>query len=103
MKHLLSALLVAILTISLSFNSVAVSQSIGTATPIQTGFVLVTPLQGTGQGLSTSETFGQQVDGSLFQASVLTSPLVTLTDIFVTVDPRTATDTGIAIVNPNSN
>jgi hypothetical protein len=89
--------------ISLCFRSVSTSQGIGIVTPIQTGFVVVTPLQGNGQGLSVSETFGQRVDGSLFQASVLSSPPVTLTDILVTVDPITGTDTGIAIVNPNNN
>jgi hypothetical protein len=102
MKRLLYSLLVAILTISLCFSSISISQAIGIATPIETGFVVVTPLQGNGQGISVSETFGQRVDGSLFQASVLTSPPVTLTDVFVTVDPITATDTGIAIVNPTN-
>jgi hypothetical protein len=102
MKRLLYSLLVAIVAISLCFSSISISQAIGIATPIETGFVVVTPLQGNGQGISVSETFGQRVDGSLFQASVLSSPTVTLTDIFVTVDPVAGTDTGIAIVNPNN-
>jgi hypothetical protein len=68
---------------------------------IQTGFVVVTPISGTGQGLSVSETFGVQTAGGFFQASVLNSPLVTLTDIVATSDPNTGLNTGIAMVNPN--
>src|SRR3954467_7150415 len=102
MKRLFCTLVLAVLTVSLSFQPVFLAQSIGILSPIQTGFVVITPIQGVGQGLSVSETFGQTVGGSLFQASVLSSPPVTLTDIFVRVDPATQTDTGVAIVNPNN-
>jgi hypothetical protein len=94
-------LLVGIITSSLCVAPISISQST-IVSPIQTGFVVVTPIQGNGQGISVSETFGQRVDGSLFQSSVLSSPTVTLTDVLVNVDPTTVTDTGIAIVNPNN-
>src|SRR5215831_3676156 len=102
MRRLLCALVVGVFTSSLCLTAILVAQGIGIVSPIQTGFVVVTPLQGNGQGLNVSETFGQRVEGSLFQSSVLSSPTVTLTDVFVHVDPTTATDTGIAIVNPNT-
>jgi hypothetical protein len=69
---------------------------------IQTGFVVITPVSGTGSGLSVSETFGEQVGTSLFQSSVPQSPLVTLTNVVVTADLTTGLNTGIAIVNPNN-
>jgi hypothetical protein len=102
MKRLFYVWVLAVLTTVLCSAPISIAQSLTTAGPIQTGFVLVTPVQGDGQGISVSETFGQRVQGTLYQSSVLSSPLVTLTDLFVTVDPNTATDTGIAIVNPNN-
>src|SRR5262249_27705719 len=69
---------------------------------IQTGFVVITPLSGTGQGLTVSETFGERSGGALFQSSVLSSPMVTLTSIVANTNPATGLNTGIAIVNPNS-
>jgi hypothetical protein len=77
----------------------ASAQSIGT--PIQTGFAVITPADGVGAGLSVSEVFGQDVSGILFRSSVLPSPLVTSTSIFIRVDPNAAMDTGVTIVNPN--
>src|SRR5215510_14786950 len=101
MKRLLSALMLAILSASLSVSQVPIAQTPATTGPIQTGFVVVTPQNGGGQGLSVSETFGQRVNGNFFQSSVLPSPLVTLTNVVVNVDVNTGTNTGIAIVNPN--
>jgi hypothetical protein len=69
---------------------------------IQTGFVVITPVSGTGDGLSVSETFGEQVGTSFFQSSVPQSPLVTLTNVVVTADLNAGLNTGIAIVNPNN-
>jgi len=69
--------------------------------PIQTGFAVVTPLSGNGQGLGVSETFGMQVGGTVFQSSVPPSPLVTLSNVFINWDISTGVNTGIAIVNPN--
>src|SRR5215510_9307163 len=101
MKRLLSALMLAILSASLSVSQVPISQTPATTGPIQTGFVVVTPQNGGGQGLSVSETFGQRVNGSFFQSSVLPSPLVTLTNVVVNVDVNTGADTGVAILNPS--
>ena len=68
---------------------------------IQVGWAVVTPTSGTGAGLSVSETFGELVDNNFFQASVIASPLVTLTNVVVNSNPITGVNTGIAMVNPN--
>ena len=68
---------------------------------IQVGWAVVTPTSGTGAGLSVSETFGELVDNNFFQASVIASPLVTLTNVVVNSNPATGVNTGIAMVNPN--
>jgi hypothetical protein len=101
MKRPLSALMLAIFSASLSVSQVPLAQTPATTGPIQVGFVVVTPQNGGGQGLSVSETFGQRVNGNFFQSSVLPSPLVTLTNVVVNVDLNTGTDTGVAILNPN--
>jgi len=67
---------------------------------IQTGFAQITPIQGTGAGLVVSEVLRQQFEGITFQASVPPSPLVTLTNVVVDVNPDIGRNTGIAIVNP---
>jgi hypothetical protein len=63
---------------------------------------VITPVSGTGDGLSVSEIFGEQVGTSFFQSSVPQSPLVTLTSVVVTADVNAGLNTGIAIVNPNN-
>jgi hypothetical protein len=90
MKLLLCALLTALFIPSFLFGQT-----------IQTGYVVVTPTSGTGAGLSVSETFGELVNGNFFQASVIGSPLVTLTNVVVNSNPGTGVNTGIAMVNPN--
>jgi hypothetical protein len=102
MKLLLYSFVLAILISSLSFGQLTLTQAVAATGPLQTGYAVVTPLGGTGAGLSVSETFGQQIGNSLFQASVVASPLVTLTDVVLNVDPLTNSNTGIAIVNPNT-
>jgi hypothetical protein len=92
MKLLWYAFLLAIFVPLISFGQ-------GT---IQTGFAVITPVSGTGDGLSVSETFGEQVGTSFFQSSVPQSPLVTLTNVVVTADLNTGLNTGIALVNPNN-
>jgi hypothetical protein len=72
------------------------------AQTIQTGFVVITPLSGTGQGLSVSETFGERSGGALFQSSVLSAPMVTLTSVVANTNPATGLNTGVAIVNPSN-
>lgn len=91
MKLLLCALLIALFIPSFLFSQT-----------IQTGYVVVTPTSGTGAGLSVSETFGELVDGNFFQASVIGSPLVTLTNVVASSNPATGVNTGIAMVNPNN-
>ncbi len=100
MKRLLYAFIPAIFWVSLSFSQATFNQVANTI-PVQTGFAVITPLSGTGLGLSVSETFGQQFDGNFFQSNVLPSPLVTLTDVVVNLDPKSGADTGVAFVNPN--
>jgi hypothetical protein len=69
---------------------------------VQTGFAVITPIAGTGDGLSITETFGELVGTNFFQASVIGSPLVTLTDVIVNIDPALGLNTGVAMVNPNN-
>jgi hypothetical protein len=102
MKRLLYAFLMAVFAASLSSSQVVVTQNVALAGPIQTGFAQITPLDGSGIGLSVSEILRQQIDANIFQASVQASPLVTLTDVFVSVDPLNGVNTGVAIVNPTS-
>src|SRR5215470_11844249 len=107
MRRLLYALILAIFSASFSVSQVPtvsqvpIAQTPATTGPIQTGFVVVTPQNGGGQGLSVSETFGEHINGSFFQSSVLPSPLVTLTNVVVSVNVNSGIDTGIAILNPN--
>jgi hypothetical protein len=67
MKPLLYALLLGILILMVSFGQT-----------VQTGYVVITPIAGTGAGLSVTETFGELAGANFFQSSVLASPLVTL-------------------------
>src|SRR5262245_7634328 len=101
MKRLVYAVILAIFSASFSLSQVPLAQTPATTGPILTGFVVVTPQNGGGQGLSVSETFGEHVNGSFFQSSVLPSPLVTLTNVVVNVDLNSGIDTGIAMLNPN--
>lgn len=102
MKRLLCAFLLPIFCFSICSSQVAIAQTSATDTLIETGFAVITPLDGDIQGLSVSEVFGQEVNGILFRSSVLPSPLVTATSVFTRSDPKAAVDTGIAIVNPNA-
>src|SRR6185369_8294275 len=68
---------------------------------IRTGFAVVTPVTGGGLGLAVSETFAEQAGGTVFQATVLPSPLTTVTSVVVNTNPATGANTGVAIVNPN--
>jgi hypothetical protein len=95
-------LIVTVLISVLSFGQVTPAQSAAASGPLQTGWAVITPVTGTGDGLSVSEVFGQQIGGNLFQASVLNSPPVTLTDVVLNVNLANGTNTGIAIVNPNA-
>src|SRR5215510_2843465 len=101
MKRLVYAVILAIFSASFSLSQVPLAQTPATTGPILTGFVVVTPQDGGGQGLSVSETFGQHINGSFFQSSVLPSPLVTLTNVVVNVDLNSGINTGIAMLNPN--
>ena len=101
MERLLYAFVLAIITASFCFGQITLTQNLANTGPIQTGFAVITPLQGGGQGLSVSETLAEQVNGNVFQTSVLPSPLVTLTDVFMNSDPSSGANTGISVVNPN--
>jgi hypothetical protein len=101
MKLLLSAFILGLSITGLVFGQVTVTETVVNTGPLQTGFAVVTPVAGTGEGLSVSETFGEQIGANLFQTSVLGSPLVTLTDVVVSVDSTNGFNTGVAMVNPN--
>jgi hypothetical protein len=100
MKRLPGAGLLLILYFLLCSGEEAIAQTAADGT-IETGFAVITPLDGDGQGLSVSEVLGQEVSGILFRSSVLPSPLVTSTSVFTRSDPNAAIDTAVAIVNPN--
>jgi hypothetical protein len=102
MRRSLYAFLLPIVCVSVCSSQVAIAQTDSIGTLIETGFAVITPLGGDGQGLSVSEVFGQEINGILFRSSVLPSPLVTATSVFTRTDPSAAVDTGIAIVNPNA-
>src|SRR5437870_5331115 len=102
MKLLLYSFVVGLLICSLSFAQATLTQSAVTNTTLQSGYAVITPLTGTGEGLSVTEIFGQQAGAIFSQASVVASPLVTLTDVVVNVNTAAGLNTGIAIVNPNN-
>jgi hypothetical protein len=91
MRHLICAVLLGIFAASVSFGQVG---------PLRTGFAVVTPLTGSKLTFSVTETFTERVEGSVVHSSVQPSPLVTLTSMVVTLDPASAINTGIAIVDP---
>jgi hypothetical protein len=97
MDRLVGTLILGILSAAFSFGQVPIIRGLD---PIQTGFAVVTPLYGGGQGLRVSETFGTRLSGNFVQSSVMPSPLVTLTDIVVNFDRNAGVNTAIAIVNP---
>jgi len=102
MKRLFHALLLPILCLLFCSTQAAIAQTDTIGTEVETGFAVITPLDGNIQGVSVSEVFGQDVGGIVFRSSVLPSPLVTATSVFTRSDPNAALDTGIAIVNPNA-
>jgi hypothetical protein len=102
MKLLLYSFLLGLIISGLAFGQVSLTLTSASFGPLRTGYAVVTPLTGTTAGLGVSETFGEQIGDNLFQASVVSSPLVTLTDIVLNINPLTATNTGIAIVNPST-
>jgi hypothetical protein len=99
MKGILSLLLGVFLSESLTFGQAAFSAEMING-PVQSGFVVITPISGGGQGLSVSELFANRSGNNLVQTTVLPSPLVTNTAVVVSSDPFAGVNTGIAIVNP---
>src|SRR5438094_7128985 len=101
MKLLLCSFVLAVIGPGLAFGQATLTQIPVSAGTLQTGFAVITPLSGTGEGLRVSEVFAEQVDRNFFQTSVVASPLITLTCVGVNANPAAALDIGIAIVNPN--
>ena len=102
MKIFLYSSVLALIVCGLSYGQATLTQVPPSAGPLQTGFAIITPLTGNGESLSVSETFAEQTEGAFFQANVVASPLITLTDTVVSSDPASGLNTGIAIVNPNT-
>ena len=102
MKRVSYAFLPLIFCFLFCSSEAAIAQSVAMDGAIESGFVVITPLDGKGEGLNVSEVFGQEVGGILFRSSVLPSPLVTSTSVVTRSDPNAVIDTGIAIVNPNA-
>jgi len=102
MKLFLYSFALAVIAAGLSYGQATLTQIPVSAGTLQTGFAVITPLSGTGGGLTVSEVFAEQIDRSFFQTSVVASPLITLTGVAVNANPAAALDIGIAIVNPNA-
>ena len=88
MKRLFHAFLLPILCLSFCSTQAAIAQTDTIGTEVETGFAVITPLDGNIQGVTVSEVFGQDVGGIVFRSSVLPSPLVTATRRFLRVQIR---------------
>src|SRR5215471_17179836 len=97
MTRIVSALMLGIFGAALGYGQVTIA---GPNT-IQTGFAVVTPLYGGGTGLNVSDTLSARIGGNFGQTTVLSAPLVTLTNIPVNFDSNAAVNTAVTIVNPN--
>jgi hypothetical protein len=89
--------LILIIAIVFSVSSVFAQ----TPQPVQTGFVVVTPLVGFGQGLIVFGRFAYATGGDVFQSTGWAQAVVTSTALVVNSDSSSGQNTGIAIVNPN--
>ena len=98
MKHL-SYQFTAIFSVLFCLSQAALAQGVESRPSIQTGFAVVTPLLGGGQGLSVSQNLSHRVERNIFQATVPSSPFVTFSTLVVRVDANAGANTGIAIVN----
>ena len=89
--------LILIIAIVFSVSSVFAQ----TPQPVQTGFVVVTPLVGFGQGLIVFGRFAYATGSDVFQSTGWAQAVVTSTALVVNSDSSSRQNTGIAIVNPN--
>lgn len=101
MKGFISVLVALLLSAPFSLSQVALTAQLADNPASQTGFVVITPLSGTGEGLSVVELFENRVGNNSFQTTVLPSPAVTATAILIESDTAVGLNTGIAVVNPN--
>jgi hypothetical protein len=69
-------------------------------TPVQTGYVIVTPTSADKTGLVVFETFGMRRGFDTLQAGVLPSSMTTRAMLFVNASGRLSRNLGAAIVNP---
>jgi len=71
------------------------------STPIQAGYVIVTPTSGEPGALVVFETFGERRGKDIPQAGVLPSSISTRFLLFVSKSGRLSRNLGVAIANPN--
>ncbi len=71
------------------------------ASPIQVGYVVVTPTSTNTSGLVVFETFGEMKGNTATQAGVLPAAMTTSAMVFVSTNGRLSRDLGVAIANPN--
>ncbi|HYR84142.1 MAG TPA: hypothetical protein VE422_08700 [Terriglobia bacterium] len=69
---------------------------------VQTGFVVLTPVVGFGQGLIVFGRFAYRAGDDLFQGTGWAGSVVASSAIVVSADSSSGQDTGIAIVNPSN-
>src|SRR5262249_44754632 len=72
------------------------------AQAVQTGFVSVTPVTGTGAGLLVFGRATFRNDDALFESAVWSSSVLTSSSMVVSADASSGRDLGIAIVNPSN-
>ena len=93
-----------VLAISLTAIS-ALGEEKRSATPVRSGYAVITLTSGAAPGLVAFETFGLKGrgnEGGTMQAGVLPSGLTTNAVLFVETNGRLSKNLGIAIVNPNA-
>lgn len=92
--------LAAALPLSQAAAAPAAHNNNGNGSPIQVGYVIVTPAEPSSD-LTVFETFGERHGGQTLQAGVLPSAMTTHAVLFVNASGRLSRNVGVAIANPN--
>jgi hypothetical protein len=94
--------LAAALPLSQAAAAPAAHNNNGNGSPIQVGYVIVTPDEPSSD-LTVFETFGERHGGQTLQAGVLPSSMTTHAVLFVNASGRLSRNVGVAIANPGPN
>lgn len=85
-----------------SVIALCVSSAFGQAEQVQTGFVAITPVVGSGQGLIVFARFQYETEEESIQSTGWAGGVVTRTSMVVMSEGSSGRNTGIAIVNPGT-